>query len=61
VYFQVTLEITRQLIENGGFYFLDKDKRGDFKTIEGLQYLGKTTLETSGEDVEPHPKRVEKM
>merc|ERR1719160_17454 len=23
-----------------GYYFLDKDKRGDFKTIEGLKYLG---------------------
>ena len=23
-----------------GFYFLDKDKRGDFKTIESVQYIG---------------------
>ena len=30
---QMTNEITRQLIETRGFYFLDKDKRGDFKTI----------------------------
>merc|ERR1719506_1678140 len=37
---QITNELSRQLIENGGFYFLDKDKRGDFKTIEGLQYIG---------------------
>ncbi|CAK0855452.1 unnamed protein product [Prorocentrum cordatum] len=37
---QVTNELTRQLMEAGGFYFLDKDKRGDFKTIEGLQYVG---------------------
>jgi dynein heavy chain len=37
---QVTNELTRQLIEQSGFYFLDKDKRGDFKTIEGLQYVG---------------------
>jgi len=36
---QITLEITRQLIESGGFYFLDKDKRGDFKIVEGLQFL----------------------
>jgi dynein heavy chain len=36
---QVTNEITRQLIEQGGFYFLDKDKRGDFKIVEGLQYV----------------------
>ncbi|CAJ1345300.1 unnamed protein product [Effrenium voratum] len=37
---QVTNELARQLIEMSGFYFLDKDKRGDFKSIEGLQYIG---------------------
>jgi dynein heavy chain len=37
---QITNELTRQLLEYGGFYFLDKDKRGDFKTVEGLQYIG---------------------
>jgi dynein heavy chain len=37
---QITNELTRQLMEAGGFYFLDKDKRGDFKSIEGLKYLG---------------------
>jgi dynein heavy chain, axonemal len=37
---QATLEIVRQLIETGGFYFLDKDKRGDFKTIERLAFIG---------------------
>merc|ERR1719424_2215591 len=37
---QVTNELTRQLMEQSGFYFLDKDKRGDFKTIEGMQYIG---------------------
>ncbi|CAD7937238.1 unnamed protein product [Amoebophrya sp. A120] len=37
---QVTNELTRQLIEMEGFYFLDKDKRGDFKTIEALSFLG---------------------
>ena len=37
---QITNELTRQLIECNGYYFLDKDKRGDFKTIEGIQYLG---------------------
>jgi len=36
---QITNELTRQLIEMSGFYFLDKDKRGDFKSIEGLQYV----------------------
>eukprot|EP00392_Amoebophrya_sp_AT5.2_P015402 g15604.t1 len=37
---QVTNELARQLIETEGFYFLDKDKRGDFKTIEALTFLG---------------------
>jgi dynein heavy chain len=37
---QITNELTRQLIEMQGFYFLDKDKRGDFKSIESLQYVG---------------------
>ena len=37
---QITLEITRQLIDHKGFYFLSKDDRGYFKQIEGLQYLG---------------------
>merc|ERR550532_2309404 len=36
---QVTNEFTRQLIESGGFYFLDRDKRGEFKKIENMQYL----------------------
>eukprot|EP00397_Hematodinium_sp_SG-2012_P000031 GEMP01000031.1.p1 GENE.GEMP01000031.1~~GEMP01000031.1.p1 ORF type:complete len:4639 (+),score=1050.01 GEMP01000031.1:391-14307(+) len=37
---QVTNELTRQLMEMSGFYFLDKDKRGDFKSIENLVFLG---------------------
>jgi len=37
---QVTNELLRQLMEMQGFYFLDKDKRGDFKTIESVQYIG---------------------
>ena len=37
---QVTLEILRQLMESNGFYFLDKDKRGDFKSIENLEFVG---------------------
>jgi len=36
---QPTLEIVRQLIEDGGFCFLEKDKRGDFKTCEDLEYV----------------------
>jgi dynein heavy chain len=36
---QATLEIVRQLVESGGVCFLDKDKRGDVKVIEDLQYV----------------------
>ena len=37
---QPTLELVRQLIETSGFCFLDKDKRGDLKSIEDLLYVG---------------------
>lgn len=37
---QVTLEIVRQLIEQGGFYMLDKKDRGNFKNIKNLYYVG---------------------
>jgi dynein heavy chain len=33
---QITLEITRQLIDQKGFYFLSKDERGTFKNISNL-------------------------
>lgn len=36
---QETLEIMRQVIEQKGMYFLEKDQRGDFRNIENLQYL----------------------
>jgi len=36
---QPTLELIRFALEYGGFWFLDKDKRGDFKTYEDLLYL----------------------
>ena len=36
---QITLEIVRQLIEDKGFYFLEKDKIGDFKTISNLKFI----------------------
>ena len=36
---QPTLEFGRQLIETNGFCFLDKDKRGDLKTVEDLIYI----------------------
>lgn len=37
---QITNELTRQLIEQGGIYFLDKDKRGGFKVIINLNFIG---------------------
>jgi len=36
---QPTLELVRQLVETSGFCFLEKDKRGDIKNIEDLQYI----------------------
>lgn len=36
---QPTLEMVRLIVEFGGFCFLDKDKRGDFKVCEDLQYI----------------------
>jgi dynein heavy chain len=36
---QPTLELVRQLVESGGFCFLDKDKRGDVKVIEDLFFM----------------------
>jgi len=37
---QITLEITRQLVEDGGFYNLAKDLIGSFKNIRNLQFIG---------------------
>jgi len=37
---QPTLELVRQLIEYSGVCFLDKDKRGDFKNVEDVYYIG---------------------
>ena len=36
---QPTLELARQLVETGGVCFLDKDKRGEFKHCEDLQFV----------------------
>ena len=37
---QITLEITRQLMDHKGFYFLDREERGTFKAISGLYFTG---------------------
>lgn len=37
---QITLEIVRQLVEQGGFYMLEKTTIGQFKNIKNLQYIG---------------------
>jgi dynein heavy chain len=36
---QPTLEAVRQLIADGTFSFLDKDRRGDLKIVEDLHYI----------------------
>jgi dynein heavy chain len=51
---QITNELSRQLIEMGGFYYLDKDKRGDFMTIEGLQFIGAMGHPTGGKNDIPN-------
>ena len=51
---QITLEITRQLIDMKGFYFLTKDDRGYFKQIEGLQYVGAMNHPGGGRNDIPH-------
>lgn len=51
---QITLEIARQLIDHKGFYFLSKDDRGYFRSIDGLQYLGAMNHPGGGRNDIPH-------
>jgi dynein heavy chain len=51
---QVTLEIVRQLVEQGGYYFLEKDKIGDFKKIENLTFSGAMSHPGGGKNDIPH-------
>jgi dynein heavy chain len=51
---QTTNELTRQLIETGGYCFLDKDKRGDFKVIEDLRFIGAMGHPTGGKNDIPN-------
>lgn len=34
------MEIVRQLVEDNGFYWLEKNERGNFKYIENLSFIG---------------------
>lgn len=51
---QITLEITRELIEQKGFYFLDKDLRGLKRGVEDLQFLGAMMHPGNGRNDIPH-------
>jgi len=51
---QPTNEIVRQVIESHGLYFLDKDKRGDFKVCEDLRWLGAMTHPGGGRNDIPN-------
>ena len=51
---QITLEITRQLIDARGFYFLDKEERGQFKQIFGLQFVAAMAHPTNGRNDVPN-------
>jgi len=55
---QETLEIARQLVEQKGIYFLNKDDIGNLKIIENLQYLGAMNHPGGGRnDIPPRFKR----
>jgi dynein heavy chain len=45
---QETLEIARQLIEQGGFYILNRDERGQFRDIIKLSFLAAMAQPTGG-------------
>ena len=51
---QITLEIVRQLMEDSGFYRLEKNERGNFKYIENLQYLAAMNHPTGGRNNIPN-------
>ncbi|GMF34281.1 unnamed protein product [Phytophthora fragariaefolia] len=50
---QPALEVVRQLVETRTLCFLDKDKRGDIKVIEGLRFLAAMGLPLAGTNDAP--------
>jgi dynein heavy chain len=50
---QPTLEWVRQLIEDRNFAYLERDKRGDFKSIEDLYFVGAMAHPGSGKNDVP--------
>ena len=50
---QPTLEIVRQIVENDAIAFLDKDKRGDIKQCEDLQYIAAMSQPGGGKNFIP--------
>ncbi|KAG1713125.1 hypothetical protein DVH05_028501 [Phytophthora capsici] len=50
---QPTLEVVRQLVETRTLCFLDKDKRGDIKVIEGLRFLAAMGIPRAGKNDAP--------
>ena len=51
---QPTLEIVRQIVENDAIAFLDKDKRGDMKQCEDLQYIAAMSQPGGGKNFIPN-------
>ena len=51
---QPTLEIVRQIVETGKFAFLDKDKRGDLKVLEDVQFVAAMNIPGGGKNDVPH-------
>jgi dynein heavy chain, axonemal len=55
---QPTLEIVRQIVETGKFAFLDKDKRGDLKVLEDVQFVA--AMNTPGGGKNDIPNRLKR-
>jgi dynein heavy chain len=51
---QPTLEAVRQLVADGTFSFLDKDRRGDLKIVEDLRYIAAANSPAGGKNDLPN-------